>query len=82
MTKRVWYDQSFAFAFPIAFPLFFSFSTASDWKCAPAFVRQASMQEYCELREGCRRAQLLRHFGERRVPCSGCDLCTPAPDGY
>jgi len=39
------------------------------------YERLASMQEYCELRYGCRRRHLLAHFGESGRACTGCDLC-------
>ncbi|MGH7701347.1 MAG: RecQ family ATP-dependent DNA helicase [Gemmatimonadales bacterium] len=37
-----------------------------------------AMRCYVEARQ-CRRAMLLRYFGERSVPCAGCDRCAPPP---
>jgi ATP-dependent DNA helicase RecQ len=41
-----------------------------------ALDRLAAVERYAGQR-GCRRAALLRYFGERLVRCSGCDVCGP-----
>jgi ATP-dependent DNA helicase RecQ len=41
-----------------------------------AVARIAAVERYATT-TGCRRAELLRYFGERLVRCSGCDRCGP-----
>ena len=42
---------------------------------AAAATRASALLDYADRAGGCRRAQLLSHFRQQRVDCTGCDVC-------
>ncbi len=45
---------------------------------AQGLVRLRAIRRYARARD-CRRAEIVRYFGESPVPCAGCDRCGEAP---
>jgi ATP-dependent DNA helicase RecQ len=53
-------------------------SGASDLRRHVLHAKLDAMLAFCET-AGCRRAQLLRYFGQSVERCAGCDTCTAPP---